>query len=168
MPVVTSQTQPKLPPKFVAGYLGIPGSRLPRETMNTIRKATKPPVRRGGKGWYSWLDLLLMRLGGMLLENGLLPAKTQACIETVRHWMQEISEDPRLGTDEFDSERQLRWLIGKRTDEGFNVILGDEDDLMRAVIKEPSADAHVIINLYHFVNREYQRFIEYEKDHPIT
>jgi len=163
-----SVTAPVASPKFVAGFLGIPGSRLPKETLNTIKRAAKPPIRRGGKGMYSWLDILLMSLGSQLLNNGLSPLKTQDCISTVRDWIQSILEDPDLGTDKFDPQTEWRWLIGKQVGLEYSVHLGDRTDLVKAVTEEPSADAHLIINLYHFVARELKRLEEYEGKHPIA
>jgi len=149
-------------PQQVSRFVGVPGSRLPRLTANTIGEATRPARVRGGTSFYTALDALLIRLGAMLLDMGLLPWRTQRCLREVRDWIADVAADPRLGSDddEFLTGKFSRWLIGEQTPDGFDVELSDKTRLLEVLTADESAKPHMIVNLQKFVLVELKHLLE--------
>jgi hypothetical protein len=149
---IASLTKPLLPPQFVSQHLGVSGSRLPRITANTIGAPAEPSKKRGGAAGYSFLDIMMIRLGSTLLDLGLLPRRTVACISEVRNWILKTAQDPKLGSNDADSLlKEKLFLLGQEADSGFQVRLVDIKKLGKSLTGRDSGRPHVVINVTEFL-----------------
>jgi hypothetical protein len=152
-PGVAALTKPRWPPHFVSKHLGVSGARLPRIASNTIGTPAEPSKKRGGPGSYSYLDIMMIRLGSTLLDLGLLPRRTVACTSEVRRWLLSVAQDPELRRSDFDSLiEKKRFLLGQETaDSGFQVRLVDIPQLSDFLTSKDSARPHILINVTEFL-----------------
>ena len=157
--------KPILKPQTVSGFLGIPGSQLPRETANTIKSPARPPTKRGEAGGYSYLDVILIKLGRNLLRCGLLPSRTQAALDEVKEWFNSVIADPRLGkTDEdFLVEKKGMFLVAKQTETEFIPEMKNSKQLAEVLAGSGSEAPHVVINLDKFIGKTFEELHDYMK-----
>ena len=73
-----------LEPNLVSGWLGLPGTQLPRETTKIIGQPTQPAKKKGGSARYSIMDAVLMKLGRRLAEFGVSPHRVRVCMKAVK------------------------------------------------------------------------------------
>lgn len=145
-------------PKQVSKYLKISSAQLNRQVANTIGQPARPARKAGEAAGFSLFNALLMRLGMILGELGLLPHRVRACTSEVEQWLIQVLDDPRFVEEprdpDFELNQMYRWLIGKQTTEGFAVRLIDKDELTLFLASKETGQPHVLIALYHFLDKE--------------
>jgi hypothetical protein len=151
---------PTLRPQQVSKYLGIPPSALSRQTVYTIGNATRPPGKRGASAGYSPFDALLIKLGLMLINLGLMPYETRQCTSEVRKWLVRLSNDPRYyekpRDNDFENNFMKFWLVAKHSAEGVEVELCDTNGLVERLT---TAEPTMIVSLYHWLGQEMEKVL---------
>lgn len=154
---------PQLRPKVVSEFVGIPGSALPRVTRHTIGQPAQPPTKRGGRGMYSILNAILIKLGWLVLDAGLLPAQAAACINDVKSWILDVITDDRFFAEhdkDFYAEKMGRWIVGAPSAGGIETRIVNQEELVDFLVSdEISARPHLIMNLRQFMDQEARRLI---------
>jgi hypothetical protein len=121
-----------LEPKTVSGWLGLPGSQLPRETAKIIGQPAQPARKKGSSAKYSFQDATLMKLGRTLMELGITPHRVRTCIEAVRKHYHNILfgyvslDVSKHATQEFD---ETFYLVGAEYPNGFLAFIITEGQL---------------------------------------
>jgi len=121
---------PALEPKLVAGWLGLPGSQLPRETAKIIGQPAQPARKKGASARYSVKDAVLMKFGRTLTELGVTPHRVRACVEKVRgDYHTVLTGWASTPADEHtDHEFFSTWyIVGREKTRGFKVSLVHEE-----------------------------------------
>jgi hypothetical protein len=121
-----------LEPKTVSGWLGLPGSQLPRETAKIIGQPAQPARKKGASAKYSFQDAILMKFGRTLMELGITPHRVRSCIEAVRKdyytvltGLVSVPYDERV-EDEFEA---TFYLVGAEYPNGFLAFVITEEQL---------------------------------------
>jgi len=118
-----------LEPKIVSGWLGLPGSQLPRETTKIIEQPSQPARKKGSSARYSFEDAIRMKLGRTLMDLGVTPHRVRACVEKVREdfhtlitgmWEAEVEHG-------YDEHEITLYLVGRETSGGFKAQLVSEE-----------------------------------------
>jgi hypothetical protein len=123
-----------LEPRIVSGWLGFPGSQLPRETAKIIGQPAQPARKKGASARYTVKDAILMRLGRTLTDMGITPHRVRACVERVRQDYETALCGYEYTWVDADSEEEMEgsfYIVGRETPKGFKVfmIAGDQLDL---------------------------------------